>query len=383
MARALGVVAALVLLAAPAAGAATEPSGKLVAGSEETVLRLHDLPPGYRIGFDSECGPNTASEGVETRLDRWVVLNSPEGCFYEYQRVFEIPGAGPSPPLVEAETINTPSEAAAIRGFQLYNDLLNRFAGRGDRGTVPISPSGITARLVRHRGAEVDGEENQPGTFLFWRHGKLLAMIQVAGLKPQQNDRAALHLAQIQQGRLEAPTPYTDAEHDDTQVSLDDPGLKLPVYWVGSHYVPGMGLRPAFLLHAFTADSNEPSGAKLRLDYNGFVLATWTRPGWKRFRRSPLGKLNRKGPCAGSAAVELERGRALVYAGYVRRRQGSCPQRPPDRYWAIAHIGEVIVGVNLATCARCLDLAKGSRFNSLRGMKAVVRALELRPKPVY
>src|SRR5829696_6540627 len=85
MARALGLVVALILLAVPAASALDEPTGPLIAGSEESALRLHDLPPGYRLGNDGGCGPLSAggeegeAEGpLERRYLQWIVSNRPE-----------------------------------------------------------------------------------------------------------------------------------------------------------------------------------------------------------------------------------------------------------------------------------------------------------------
>jgi hypothetical protein len=388
MARALGLAVGLILLATPSASAYTEPSGELVRGSEETVLRLHDLPPGYQIGDESGCGPLGPIEGgsegrFEKRYLKWVLRYRPEGCGYQYEQVFEVPGLEPAPPLVEAGTLNTPSEAAAVSGFELFATLISRFKEGQRRKTVSIPLSGTQALLIRSKNELVEGESGQPATLLFWRSGKLISFVEAAGMNPRHNDRVALHFAQVQQERLEHPSPYTEAEQDDAGVWLDDPGLKLPVYWVGRSFLPGRGLPDAELLDAFpTAGGAGPPGTKLALEYGGFALYTWTRQSWKRFQPSALGKLNRKGRCGHTTEVELEQGSAVVYSDYGARHQGACPHHPPDRNWAIARIGEVVIGVNLAICTLCLDRGEGP-YNSVRGMKAILRALEVRPKPVY
>ncbi len=87
-----------------------------------------------------------------------------------------------------------------------------------------------------------EGGKELPHSFLYWRHGKLIGVVGAAGPNPRRNDRATLHFAQIQQRRMEAPTPYTEAERDDTEVWLDDPGLKPSAYWADSSFVPGRGL---------------------------------------------------------------------------------------------------------------------------------------------
>lgn len=393
MARALGLALALTLLVASVAVAAREPNGDLVPASEETVLRLHDLPPGYQIGDDSGCGPwfpFGEGEGPEGRLEKrflkWILRNWPEGCFYEYEQLFKVPGLGPAPPQVEAETLNTPSEAAAVEGFELYNALLDRSVKRGDAGMVTISATGVQARLIRDRDALVDGRKDRPRSYLIWRHGKQLAFLIAAGLHPRRNDRAAVHYAAIQQRRLEAPTPYTDAERDDTEVRLDDPGLKFPIYWVGNPFQPGVG-PPVELEYAFAGDVGPP-GQKLKLDYalletDGFTIGGWTRRGWKRFQRSGVGKANRTARCTRTTEVELERGSAVVYGAYNGRRLRPCPRRAPDRYYAVAHIGRMVIGVNLGHCLSCAPGSGVGAYGTLRGMKAIVRALHVRPKPVY
>jgi hypothetical protein len=390
---AAALLAAVSMVAAAPVGAATEPSGRLVAGSEETVLRLHDLPPGYQVSGDVGCGALIpfGEEGdpegrLETRFVRWVGENRPEGCFYEYERVFEVPGLGPAPPLVEAEPLNTPSEEAAVEGLELYNELLDRGRYGKGREMVTISPTGVEARLVRSREVLVDGREHQLGSFLVWRHGKLIALLTAAGLDPRRNDEAAIHFARIQQQRLEAPSPYTEAERDDSEVELDDPRLKFPVYWVGNPFEFG-GAPPASLESAFAV--SEGPALKFNLAYspvkhNGFELRGWTRRSWKRFLRSGLAwGVDRPRPCTRTTEVKLERGTAVIYGVYRGTRRRSCPRRDPDRHYAIARIGRMVIGVNLGFCRPCAPGAAPGPYGSLRGLKAIVRALHLRPKPVY
>lgn len=393
MARALGLAVALLLVVPSAASALTEPSGDLVAGGEETVLRLHDLPPGYQVGDDSGCGPwfpfgeGEEPEGrLERRFLKWVLRYWPEGCFYEYEQIFKVPGLGPAPPLVEAETLNTPSEAAASEGFDLYNALLDRSVKRGDRKMVTISPTGARARLIRDRDALVEGQIGQPRSFLVWLHGKQFSFLTAAGLDPRRNDRAAIHFAAIQQRRLEAPTPYTEAERDDTEVWLDDPALKFPIYWVGNPFRPGSG--PPVELEDAIAGYVGPPGQKYLLDYeildvNGFTVGGWTRRGWKLFQRSRLGETNRAGRCTLKTEVELERGNAVIYGAYEGRRLRPCPRRSPDRYYAVAHIGRIVIGVNLGYCLSCIPGSGVGAYGNLSGMKALLRSLHLRPRPVY
>jgi len=380
MARAIGWAAALFLLAVPVAAAAPEPTDQLVLGSEETVLRLHDLPPGYET-FGS-CSRWSASKNGRGPLAAWIRKNRPAGCTFEYVRRFQVPGLGPAPPVVLARTTDTPSEAAAARGLEL--GMQKTFPVRGVKavGTVVI-PGGPVGRLFRIQEVVV-GEGTHLGSLVLWRHGKLIAGVEAGGGTPLANDRHALHFAQIQQRRLEAPSPLLESEMDDVEVPLDDPDLKLPVYWAGSSFQPGGDLPTARLEETdfYTHPEEAPPGQKLSIYYNQFGLSTWTRKSWKRFQRSIPGLTNLKDRCARKTGVELERGRAVVYAGY-RDLSDYCPDQPPTNFWAVAYIDGTVIGVDLTLCSECFERSSPGPYDSLAGMEAIVRGLTLRPKPVY
>jgi hypothetical protein len=375
---------ALLSLAVPGAGAASGPSGELIAGSEETVLRLHDLPPGYQVGDDSGCGPlipssdrGSRERGVK-RFYKWIARYWPESCFYQYEQLFEVPKLGPAPPLVEAETINTPSEAAAATGLTLFTALLDPAARRSGR-TVSIEPGGPEALMLHSGDALVQGKKGRPATHLIWRSGKLLASVVAAGASPRRNDRAALRFGRIEQERLAAPTPYTEAERDDSEAALDDPGLGFPVYWVGHSFAPGGGLPATQLEDAFTRYG--PPGEKVALWYEAFILDAWTTASWEKFAASGLGPVNLHARCTSTEPLALEHGSALIYATYEGRFR-SCPSRKPDRFYAVARIGGMVIGVNLSPCLKCRPGASGP-YGSRQAIVAILRALTPRPRPVY
>ncbi len=378
MGKGLGFAVALLLLAAPTAGAAADPSERLIAGAEETVLRLHDLPPGYVISDeDCEAIPRIPVEEFRA-LDRWIADTRPVVCRFNYERRFQVPGLEPGPAKITGEVINTPSKAAATKGWRVFRRLIARAPYLESRGSTSVGPGGPTALLLRRKGRTTGPE---PASMLLWRNGKLLAFIEAGGMEPEENDAAALRYAQIQQIRIESPAPYTEAERDDTEVPLDDPDLKLPVYWLGRSFAGG-GLPAAQLQTATVIERGGLPGVKIELRYDGFNLETWTRPGWNRFQASLFGKLNRP-PCTRTYAFEWAQGHAVISAGYRRRTfDGGCPDFPPTRYWAAAHIGGVVVGINQTTC-RCLSPGSGPYSETLRGIKTVLRGLTLRPAPVY
>ncbi len=345
------------------------------------MLRLHDLPPGYVIAGESGCEA-LEPPGLRTlgALDRWIVENRPVGCDFGYERRFRAPGTEWEPVWVNAGTINTPSEKAAAKGFGIFFRLLPHFTDWRRRGPISLGPARPTATLFHLKeGFEVG---RRPASLLLWRHGDLLAALEANGLMTQGNDGAALYYAQIQQQHLESPSPYTEAERDDTEVELDDPNLQVPVYWLGRMFEPGNGFPATELETATVVEKGGLPGAKLELRYGGFNLETWTRESWKRFQGSILGKLNRP-RCTRTTAFEWEQGHAVISAGYRRRTfEAGCPDYLPTRYWAVAHVGGVVIGVNQTTC-RCVSPGSGLYSESLQGMKAVVRGLQLRPKPVY
>ncbi len=83
-----------------------------------------------------------------------------------------------------------------------------------------------------------------------------------------------------------------------------------------------------------------------------------------------------------SGASEARTGRVgLLFAAYGRDFR-ACPSRAPDRFYAIAHLAGVTVGVNLIHCTRCTGPGSGP-YNSLKGMKAIVRGLKPREPVLF
>jgi hypothetical protein len=374
--RALLLCAALALVAAaPAVGAIRGPSGDLVSAAEETTVRLHDLPAGYRIGDDSGCGP-WGPEGASAKVVKFIEKYWPEGCTFQYERLFQVPGPETAP-LVESESTAFPDAQSAQQGFEL---LTQGGKGREGKPKEVVAPPalGESARFFHSDDVLVEGKPRRPGSILVWRQGTLVSVLLVAGRAPAANDRIALRLGQLQQAHIETPTPYTEAEQDDTEVALDNPALGVPVYWLGPSFAPGHGLPAAKLEEVLVPPG--PPGEKVALWYEGLTVDAWTRASWKRLQHSTLGPLNRKRRCTTVTRVPLAGGHADVFAAYDKDYR-RCPRRAPDRYFAIAHLGSMLIGVNLALCTKCLP--GGGPYDSPAGMKAAVRALRLRPEPAY
>lgn len=356
---------------------------------EQLVLRLHDLPPGYcpfdsseGAGRDFICEPLQPGEPGR-RLKRFVERFSPAGCFGVYLRAYRVPGVGPTSAVVGTGAMEVGSDAAATLGFTLAAQLLHRLVNDSPLEEVaPPETIGTATRLFHWKDAPRIFHSGPRASFVAWRSGTVLAATYATASSLAASDRIALDLARRQQAHIENRTPYTEAERDDTEVELDDPNLQIPVYWLGRMFEPGNGFPATELETATVVEKGGLPGAKLELRYSGFNLETWTRESWKRFQGSILGKLNRP-RCTRTTPFEWEQGHAVISAGYQRRTfEAGCPDYLPTRYWAAAYVGGVVIGVNQTTC-RCLSPGSGPYSESLRGMKAVIRGLQLRPKPVY
>ena len=86
--------------------------------------------------------------------------------------------------------------------------------------------------------------------------------------------------------------------------------------------------------------------------------------------------------CATSHSLKLPKGHAVIYAGFERvRRHSACPDRPPSAHTARIYLPRVVVTVETTQiCATCAEPGRGP-YNSIKGMVAIARGLELRPQP--
>jgi hypothetical protein len=121
----------------------------------------------------------------------------------------------------------------------------------------------------------------------------------------------------------------------------------------------------------------------------------WRPRAFARFRRTRLGRLVWHSPCARSTRLDSGAVHAVVYRGYGPPRgdpfpapgpirlapgieSGPCPKRRRDRVLAHVYLERAVVTVNVPICYFCIALARDNPYNSLAGMKAVIRALQPR-----
>jgi hypothetical protein len=122
--RVAGVLAACLLVSACGSGSAgSDGRSEAKVGKEDAqliVLRLTDLPKGFRIGDDS-CG-QYGIEGASERMAAFVLNARPSGCERELNYTWAAHSG--APPLVESATMVLDDAAYAQRALDLRRDFL-------------------------------------------------------------------------------------------------------------------------------------------------------------------------------------------------------------------------------------------------------------------
>ncbi|HZO07471.1 MAG TPA: hypothetical protein VFB52_13865, partial [Solirubrobacterales bacterium] len=180
------------------------------------LLRLTDLPPGYRLAVSAEflsvggvrCAPIEPAD-PRPQLKRFV-RRAPRGCMALYGDTFRSPGPGPEPALVGTGVMRLKSVAAAEEGLDLAPQLISHAINDELPAEVPAPAQvGERTRIFHWSYPGLFGEEL--ATFLVWRWGGAVAAIFTAGGEAAANDAVALGLAQRQQRHLEEPEPFSPA----------------------------------------------------------------------------------------------------------------------------------------------------------------------------
>lgn len=385
-------IACIALLAsAPAAGGAqTDP--------EDLLLRLADVGPGYVVGDDGGCGSSFGREGTPPPLFRLESRHRFSSCGIEFDQAWSPPGLRRAPDVESyAYLFREPVGAAA--GLRVGPSLLEFAIGASRTSFVrrpPSRPIGDEAVVFETDDALAAGRAKRPGVAVVWRTGSILSFVFAAGLGAERGEAAALELAERQHARLAAPTPLSPHENDDLEVPLDDPRIAGIVHWLGrSHDPPG----PLGRLRLIGVTRSGPGWAAF-LEYGHSVgLGVWRPRAFARFRRTRFGRLVWHSPCARATRIDIGAGRAVVYRGYGPPRgdpfprsgpirlapgieSGPCPRRRRDRVLAHVYLEDAVVTINIPICYFCIALpSRDNPYNSLAGMRAVIRALHFRIPP--
>jgi hypothetical protein len=376
--------AALLAATPAAAGARPDP--------QDLVLRLADVGAGYVVGDDGGCGSGFGREGTPLALVRLERTHRFSGCGIEFDEAWAPPGVR-RPSGVESYAYVFRDAAGAVAGLRVVRSLLQFTVGPSRRSFVrrPAPPGiGEEAVLLETDDAVAGGRARRPGVAVVWRTGRVLSFVFEAGLAAEHGQASALELAERQQARLAAPTPLRPHENDDLEVPLDDPRIAGLVHWLGrSHDPPGRLGR----LRLGDVTRSGP-GWEVGLGYAGGVwLGVWRPREFARFKRTRFGRLVWHSPCAEATRVGSGQARAVIYRGYGPPRgdpfpkpgpirlapgieSGPCPERRRDRVLAHIHLEDAVVTVNIPICYFCIAfLGRGNPYNSVAGMKAVMRAL--------
>ncbi len=296
-------------------------------------------------------------------------------------------GGQPAPLAVGTGALDAGSLRGAEAGLAVSRELLSHLLDDELPTEVPpLTAIGDATRLFHWEHGGLFAKNEHSSSFLIWRSRNIVASIFVGGGSAAANDREAVELARLQQARIEVPTPYTPAEADDTEVPLEDPGLKMPVYWLGRTFTPGGGF-PAMQL-VDTSSSTGRAGALAGLTYlthpngphrEGLFVDLWSTKRWKRLQARGLQFPSSLRCPTVHTARQIRRGTAILrgFEPYDWR----CRNRR-HRAWALRlRLGRVVVTAETVDiCATCAQAATGP-YNSFKGMAAIARGLELRPQP--
>jgi hypothetical protein len=388
----LGLLGALL---APVASAAEESIFYAVHPAElrgsESTLRLADLPPGFVVQPESpECfEPRHPSEDFglleqeehipPTPVEAFERANgSPALCSIGFERLYTVPGTGATPLSVRSLAMVLPSPAAAAKALALGPELFEYtlFTGnfKGYGGPSP-SLSEEARRWDTNRGA-APGLRNLPGTLLVWRQGSVLSAIYAVSTTYTVAEHGAYEAADRQQAHVFAPSPYLAAEAEDQATFLDNPNIKVPIWWLGPAFEPKGG-RSSYFQGAYVGGRESLPGRELSVEYSeGPRLDTWTSSGWAKFSRTATGRRGWSWHCTRSRTVKLAHGHAVIYGSY-RRDEATCPSQPAEHFSAHVFLPGVVIAIGEATNSYTLSFGTDS-YNSWRGLTAVVKALRLR-----
>lgn len=261
------IAAALLLLAGCGGGS---PIGDAPDLSEPAamMLRLSDLPAGFRYGDDAGCGELASTDGQYPELDDLLVEARPRWCVGDFAREWGGPPRGVSTALFLFD-----SEGNATRAWEFRRPLFDHFAR-------------IRLTKERSRGDAVSFDSEglqQFGAGEAWRDGRLVVAVYEEGLADEAGRDFARDLAAKQRARIESPS--NPQEEDDRELALEDPALEIPVYWLGRHFAPP-GL-PVLTLERAEYLRGE-GGSEAEIDYVGdgsrVTLVLWRTERWRRSR---------------------------------------------------------------------------------------------------
>lgn len=378
-------------------GAAGKP-----AAARDLLLRLHDLPPGYvnyagpREGDDREeplCSRLTKPADTPAELASVIEQFRPGGCLAVYARLYTVPGIAPTAAIVGTGAMRLQNGDAVDAAWKQVPMMLGRLGGDLPPHRVAKSTPNVGEETVLLHAPVAPFPLNYFGkkaSYLVWHLGTTLATVLAVTDSYATSDQVVADLAPRQQKHVLEPTPYTKAERYDGEVGLGDPAIPFPVYWLGRKFQPGGGLPSNELFDSYYVAKPRPEskedgieegpGAQLKISYDNVWLETWTPQTWHVFADSKAGHAITSWKCTQTRTVALPEGTATVFGGY-RKDFKRCPKGAPQAFTAWVDVGGVKAVVNPPFAADFIETV--NPYGSFAGMEAIVRALKVRPKPLY
>jgi hypothetical protein len=259
-------VAAAVLLLAGCGGESPIDDEPDLSEPAAMMLRLSDLPAGFRYGDESGCGELATTEGHHPELDDFLVEARPRWCVGDFAREW-----GGPPRSVGTALFLFDSEETASRAWTFRRPLFDNFAR-------------IRLTKERARGAAVTFDSaglQQFGAGEAWRDDRVVVAVYAEGLAGEAGRDFAHDLAQKQRARIDSPS--NPQEEDDRELALEDPALELPVYWLGRRFAPPD--LPVLTLERAEYLRGAP-GHEVEIDYAGkggrVTLFLWSPNKWRR-----------------------------------------------------------------------------------------------------
>jgi hypothetical protein len=384
------VAVVLVIVKATSGGGRVQP--------EDIVLRLSDLPAGFKMGDDTACGP-LGTEGMGPQLKALTLQDHPLACYRQFERP-HVSGDPGRVELIESTAVIFSSGTRASAALASLEGLL-QYLGTESAGSATTQVQiGDESRTLLVR--ELNSDEK--GILIAWRSGPVLSYVRIGGLPSGNPLDYAADLARIQQARVLHPVPASPADTDDRAAALDRPALGVPVYWLGLDAAPS-GTLPGLKLARSEGPIARGSGPghSVQIEYEAdpgkvaVILTIWRRDAWDSYLGSQLGDLATAPPCHQPRVIQLADRRIEVHPPSVPglNPTPAPPTTPalgpqsftatpvatsatlcPPGYVGHVYFQDAVVAINIPFCMTCVT--PQGPYNSDEGIETSARALRLR-----